>query len=356
MTLPFNSTPNALQRQYDGTETRTLNLALQGCGSHGAFGWGILDKLLEDGRITIDGLTATSTGAMNAVIYAYGEMKGGREQARAQLELFWRKISEKAGWRSTLQRSPLGAILAAWEPLSHLWLQGVTQVLSPYEFNPFNIDPMRDILETVIDFDELQRSRATQLTIYATNIRTGRARIFTNRQINADSVLAAACQPSVSHAVQIEGEQYWDGIYSGYPALGSLTGIRGSRDLLIGQICPINRRDIPRQAADIQNRIGEIVLHNAFLNEARTLAATTKMIDAGWIKPEHKATLPRIHVHMIRSDEVMADLPITSKFDTSWRFLTKLRDAGRLAAELWLETNFNKVGVKSTIDLPPELL
>lgn len=331
---------------------RTLSLALQGCGAHGAFGWGILDRLLEDGRIDIGGLIATSTGAMNAAVFAYASMKGDKEQARAQLELFWRKISERASWRSTLRRSPMGFMFAAIEPFSSRWLDGVTQVLSPYEFNPLNLDPMRDILESMIDFGELRRCRTTQLAIYATNVRTGQARVFTNPQMTVDAVLASACQPTISQAVRIDGEYFWDGVYSGHPMLMPLMADLAAPDLLIGQISPVDRREVPRRAPDIQNRINEITLRNSLSREVHALAALARFIDNDWIKPEHRGKLPQVRIHAIRSDEIMSDLSVSSKFDTSWRFLAKLRDMGRQAAELWLEINFDKIGRESTIALP----
>ncbi|MEI9887097.1 MAG: patatin-like phospholipase family protein [Rhizomicrobium sp.] len=329
---------------------RALNLALQGSGSHGAFGWGILDKFLEDGRVEIDGISATSSGALNAAVYAYGNMKGGKEGARAALETFWRKVSEKSGWAGPLAKTPLGLMFAAAEPLSHHWFEGLIQALSPYEFNPLNINPLRGVLESVVDFTELHRCKATELSVCATHVRSGRARVFSNRQITADAVLASACLPTLAQAVEIDGEAHWDGVYSGYPALGALVANAPSRDILIGQISPIERRELPRRAPDIQARMTEISLHNSLLREARALAAVTQLIDDDWIRPEHRNKLARVHIHAIRSDEVLSDLSLSSKFDSSWRFLTRLRDRGRLAAELWLDAHFDRIGLRSTID------
>lgn len=330
---------------------RSLNLALQGAGAHGAFGWGILDKLLEDGRIDIDGITATSAGAMNAVVYAYGHMQGGKEGAREQLESFWRKVSDRAAWTNPMRRTPMDAMFPMSEPMAWRWFENMIRVMSPYEFNPLNLNPMRGILESVVDFGLLSRCWTTQLAVCATHVKSGRGRIFTTREITADAVLASACMPSLSQAVTIDGEQYWDGVYSGYPALGALIANTSTRDVLIAQIDPIERRDVPRRAPDIQSRIGEIALHSSLLREARALAAITQLIDDDWIKLEHKNKLSRVHVHAIRSDEIVSDLTIASTFETGWKFLTQLRDAGRLAAELWLDTHFDKIGVRSTIDL-----
>jgi len=351
MTMHTDIASDAKRVQRRNGPTRSLNLALQGVGAHGAFGWGILDKLLEDGRIDIDGIAATSAGAMNAVVYTYGHMKGGKEGARALLETFWHKASDKAAWLNPLQRTPLDAMFDMREPLAWRWFEQLTQVMSPYEFNPLNVNPLRGVLESVIDFGLLRRCRTTQLGICATHVKSGRGRIFTTREITPDAVLASACQPSLSHAVTIDGEQYWDGVFSGYPALGALIANTSSHDVLIGQISPIERRDVPRRAPDIQGRITEIALHSSLLREARALAAITQLVDDDWIRLEHKNKLRRVHVHAIRSDEIVSDLTIASSFETGWKSLTRLRDAGRLATELWLEAHFDKISVRSTIDL-----
>ena len=327
--------------------TRPLHLALQGAGAHGAFGWGILDKLLEDGRIDVTGITATSSGAINAVVYAYGDLTGGKERARALLETFWRAASD--GVLSSLTRVPLATMFC--DGVAARWLESMSQVLSPYDFNPLNLNPLRSTLESLVDFAELHRSRRTVIAICATHVKSGRPRIFTNRTITVDAVLASACQPQLSQAIEIEGEHYWDGVYSGFPSLTPMMANSASRDLLIGQISPVERRELPRRAPDIQARIAEIAIHNSILREAQAMADLTRLIDDDWIKPEHKNKFSRINVHAIRSSEIMSDTSTVSKFDTSWRSLTRLRDMGRLAAELWLETHFDKIGVCSTISL-----
>ena len=338
-----SKTPRVRRRN---AATRPLHLALQGAGAHGAFGWGILDKLLEDGRIDVTGITATSSGAINAVVYAYGYLTGGKERARALLETFWRAASD--GVLSSLARGHLTSMYC--DGVAVRWLESMTQLLSPYDFNPLNLDPLRSTLESLVDFAELHRSRKTAIAICATHVKSGRPRIFTNRKITIEAVLASACQPQLSQAVEIEGEHYWDGVYSGFPSLGPLMANSAARDLLIGQISPIERRELPRRAPDIQARIGEIAIHNSLLREAQAMAELERLVDEDWIKPEHRNKLVRINVHAIRSDEVMSDISMVSKFDTSWRSLTRLRDAGRLAAELWLEAHFDKIGVRSTIE------
>lgn len=350
MHADFSARTSRVRRRNGAT--RPLHLALQGAGAHGAFGWGILDKLLEDGRVDITGITATSAGAINAVVYAYGYLTGGKERARALLETFWRAASE--GVLSSLTRAPLASMFC--DAVAVRWLETVTQVLSPYDFNPLNLNPLRATLESLVDFAELHRSRRTAIVLSATHVKSGRSRIFTNRKITVEAVLASACQPQLSQAVEIEGEYYWDGVYSGLPPLAPLLANSASRDLLIGQISPVERRELPRGARDIQARISEIAIHNSILREARAMAELGRLIDEDWIMPEHRNKLARINVHAIRSGEIMSDISTASKFDTSWRNLTRLRDMGRLAAELWLETNFEQIGVCSTIALDSEQL
>jgi NTE family protein len=314
---------------------RPLNLALQGAGAHGAFGWGVLDKLVEDGRVDIAGLAATSAGAMNAMVFAYGERKGDKDEGRAQLEAFWRKVSDRGAWSNPLQRTPLDRLFGAAEPWAWRWFDGMTHALSPYDFNPLNLSPMRAVLESFIDFAEWHRATsATHVTICATNVRTGRPRAFAGREITVDAVLAAACQPNLSQAVEIDGEHYWDGVYSGLPSLRPLAARSGVPDILVAQIGSLERRTLPRRAADIQARTTEIALNASLQREMRALATATQL-----------------RVHAIHSGATLSDATLASKCDTSWTTLTKLRDAGRLAAELWLETHFDRIGVASTIDL-----
>ncbi len=333
---------------------RPLNLALQGAGTHGAFGWGVLDKLLEDGRVDVTGIAATSTGAINAVIYAYGVMRGGNNDARALLEKFWQSMSAKAAWLSALDRGPATMMLAPIEPLFCRWLEGMSQIFRPYDLNPVNTNPMRDLLRDLVDFEELHRFRTLQLSLTATNVRTGVARVFSNREISVDAVLAASCLPTVSQAVEIDGEYYWDGAYCGQSTIAPLVGRTECRDVLLAQISPTARRLPPRSAADIHTLINDMALHASIHREAAALAALTS-IDDEWIKPEYRDRISSIRLHAISSTDFLSDLTLASRFDTSWKFVTRLRDMGRLAGELWLDANFDRIGICSTTDfsLPP---
>ena len=203
----------------DGVATRTINLALQGGGAHGAFAWGVLDRLLEDQRIAFEGVSATSAGAMNAVVLAYGMAEGGREGARTALTGFWRRISHAASM-GPLQPSPLDRVLhnhaLDWSP-AFLMLDFMSRVLSPYQLNPANYNPLQHVLEQSVDFDRLRERSPLKLFLSATNVRTGKVKIFTNPEITADAVMASACLPFMFQAVEIDGEAYWDGGYMGNP-------------------------------------------------------------------------------------------------------------------------------------------
>ncbi len=296
----------------------TINLALQGAGSHGAFGWGVLDKLIEDGRVEIAGIAASGTGAFSATLYVFGRHKGSPDKTRALLETFWRRTSEEWALLHPLRYAPMAAMLG--EAPSWRWLESMTRAFSPYEFNPLNLDPARAVLESLVDFDELYRARGVRLAIAATHVRSGQRRIFGNREINAKIIAAAACQPALSHAAEVDGEYYWDGTYGVGPALAPLLNLSPARDLLICRVSPISRRDVPRTAAEIQARTCEIAIHAALLAEAQSLPAP-------------------VRAHAVSSDDVTSDISLESRFDMSWHTLRRLRDLGREAAELWLERN-----------------
>jgi NTE family protein len=336
-----------------------LNLALQGGGAHGAFGWGVLDMLLEDGRIDIDGLSATSAGAMNAVVYAYGKMKGGKAHARECLETFWRKISRAGDSASPYQKTPLDWWLQGFgikEPMSYRLFETMTRTFSPYQFNPLNLNPLRDVLTSVVDFDELKACRCTRIRLCATNVKTGKPQIFTNEMMSPEIVQASACLPMLFQAVEVDGQHYWDGGYVGNPAIYPLIYDAEAQDILIVHINPIVRAEVPRGPTEIFNRINEISFNSSLIREMRAIAFATKLIDEDWIRPEYRDRLKRIFIHAIRSDDVMAEFSVASKFDTSWPFLTRLRDLGRAAASAWLDAHVDDLGRRSTVDLHHEYL
>jgi len=336
-----------------------VNLALQGGGAHGAFAWGVLDKLLEDGRVDIEGLSAASAGAMNASVYAFGKMTGGTDGARQALHDFWSRISAAGSLYSPAKRMP-------WEfwsmggnsdnSLGYWLFDSVTRMFSPYQLNPFDINPLRDVLTASVDFEKLVMCQCTNLFISATNVRTGKVRVFKNEEMSLDVVMASACLPYLFKAVEIGGEHYWDGGYMGNPALFPLFYHTGSKDVIILHLNPIHRADIPKTSVDIADRINEISFNSSLLKELRAVAFVNKLIDEDWVKEEYRARLKHVLVHSIRADMALSDLNVSSKFNCDWDFLTSLRDKGRETAAEWLDKNYQHLGKQSTVDLRAEYL
>jgi NTE family protein len=329
----------------DRAVTKKVNLALQGGGAHGAFGWGVLDRLAEDGRLEIEGLSATSAGSLNAVVYAYGRVRDGADGAREALEKFWRDISDAGRLYSPLQT-----------PFTYILFQTITSAFSPYEFNPLGFNPLRDVLSKSVEFDALHARDCVKLFISATDVRTGQPRVFRNEEVTADAIMASCCLPFLFQAVEIKGGHYWDGGYMGNPALYPLFRHTQSRDIVIVHINPIVRAQLPRTAEQIENRLNEITFNSSLLRELRAIAFVQKLIEEDWLKDEHRDKLKHVLIHSIRADEALYDLGVASKFNTNWGFLCDLRDRGRAAAGRWLEQTFDHLGHHSTVDLRSEFL
>src|ERR1700722_13025241 len=340
----------------DGTEpssnqVRTINLALQGGGAHGAFTWGVLDRLLDEKELAFEGLSATSAGAMNAAAFAYGLAIGGREGARKALSDYWKRVSEAARLgplQPTLVDRMLGDHKLSWTPVFSM-IGFVTRMLSPYQFNPTNYNPLRDVVEQSIDFDVLQRSDCpVKLFLSATNVRTGKVKIFSGTEISASAVMASAGLPTLFHAVEVHGEAYWDGGYMGNPALSPLIYNCESADIVTVHINPLFRKEVPRAAGDILNRINEISFNSSLMREMRAVSFVTTLITQNRVVD---AGLRQVLIHSIADDEFMAALTPTSKYNADWDFLVFLRDQGRKCAGDWLAKNFVKLGVESSIDM-----
>lgn len=333
---------------------KPLLLALQGGGAHGAFTWGVLDQLVEDGRLTFEAISATSAGAMNAVVLADGWLEGGPAGARKALEKFWRAVSVD-GRMSPVQRSIFDSWMAA-TPLNgfgvgQFWLGLFKQSSSPYDFNPLNINPLKEFLETEIDFARVRACKDVRLHIAATNVETGKVKVFSNEELTADHVMASACLPAVFQAVEIDGVPYWDGGYMGNPVLFPLFYGTGSSDLLLVQINPIERKGTPRTPTEIRNRLNEISFNATLLREMRAIDFVTRLLDQGKLSPtEYK----RLRMHRIAMSEALSDIDASSKLDAQWSFFVMLRDAGRKAARQWLKQHYADVGERSTIDLRKE--
>jgi NTE family protein len=330
--------------------TRLVNLALQGGGAHGAFTWGVLDQLLADGRLEFDGLSGTSAGAMNAALVVQGLIEGGREAARAKLAAFWGRIADAfACW--PFRPSPIERFLYGHDltfTAGYLALDAVTRTLAPAQFNPFGVNPLRDILETLIDPEVLHGCTQYRLFISATNVRTGRNRVFTEREVTIDALLASACLPHLYRAVEIEGEAYWDGGYMGNPALWPMFYHCTAPDIVVVEINPIHRPDVPDTAPEIINRINEISFNTALMSEMRAIAFVQKLLDQGAVDP---ARYKRLLIHCINAEEAMARFNVSTKFNGDIAFLGELRELGREAARAWLATSFEKIGVESSVDI-----
>jgi NTE family protein len=331
--------------------TKMISLALQGGGAHGAFTWGVLDRLLEDERIGIEAISATSAGAMNAVVTAYGLAEGGREGARRSLANFWRRISHAAA-SGPLQPSVFDRLTgnrALENSPSFLFFDLMSRLFSPYQFNPLNYNPLRTVLEQSVDFDRL-RSHCCPVKLFlsATNVRTGKVKVFGNDELTSDAVLASGCLPFLFHAVEIGGEHYWDGGYMGNPAIFPIIYSCASADVVLIHINPMERAELPRTATEIMNRINEISFNSSLMREMRAISFVTKLIDDGALD-ESKAR--RMLIHAIAADDVMSKLGVASKLNADWDFLMYLHETGRKTADQWLQDKFDRLNVESTVDI-----
>jgi NTE family protein len=333
---------------------KAVNLALQGGGAHGAFAWGVLDKILEDGRLAIEAISATSAGAMNAVVMAHGYSLGGATGAREKLLEFWTEISSAGQLYSPVQSLPWEKALAAFGCHSEFSptyqaFQALTHLFSPYQLNPFNFNPLRDVLEKVVDFGHLSKcNNTTRIFLSATNVRSGKIKVFHNNELTSDAVLASACLPYVFQAVEIDGEAYWDGGFMGNPAIFPLIYNGGPRDVVIVHINPIERKKLPTSSPEIFDRINEISFNSSLMREMRAIEFVTRLIDEAALD---STKYKRMLVHSIRDDAEMAQLGVATKLNPDWDFLCRLRDVGRNRAGEWLEKNFSRVGQESSIDL-----
>ncbi len=325
-----------------------IDLALQGGGSHGAFTWGVLDRLLEEPWLHIVAISGTSAGAMNAAILADGWTKAGAQGAQAALDKFWRHVSRAAAF-SPFQRSPIDRLMGRWTldtSPAYIAMDLMSRVLSPYDLNPLNLNPLRSILAESIDFDRLVSS-PIKLFITATNVRTGRGRIFRNGEITPDVLLASACLPTMFRAVEIDGEPYWDGGYAGNPTITPLVRESDAHDTILVQINPRERPETPRSAGDILNRLNEISFNSPLMKELRMIALLRQVADPGTGEGRRWAEM---RTHRIMTD-VLAQFGASSKLNAEWDFVALLRAEGRREASEFLETHSDDLGKRSTADL-----
>jgi NTE family protein len=326
---------------------KRIDIALQGGGAHGAFTWGVLDQLLEDERIEIVGISGTSAGAMNAVALAQGLADGGPRAAQALLEGFWTRVSDSARM-SPIQRSWFDIMMGRWSldlSPSFIFSQHLTRTFSPYEFNPFDMNPLRDIVVEFFNFDVINKADTPKLFLSATNVRTGRPKVFRQPEISADATMASACLPFLFRAVEIDGEAYWDGGYMGNPPLFPLIDETDARDIVIVQINPFTRSDVPRTAYEIENRLNEITFNASLMKELRSAGFLWELI--------HHEELDReayrdARLHLIQAEEEMRKLSVSSKLNAEAAFLRHLHDTGWRTTEAWLEKHFDDLGERAT--------
>jgi len=325
-----------------------VDLALQGGGSHGAFTWGVLDRLIEEPWLRIEAISGTSAGAMNAALVADGWTQGGAEGARAALDAYWRRVSHAAAF-SPLQRTPLDRLMGRWTldtSPAYVTMDLMARVLSPYDLNPLGFNPLRAILDESIDFGRLARA-PIRLFITATNVRTGRGRIFRNAEITAEVLLASACLPTMFQAIEIDGEPYWDGGYAGNPTLTPLVRESDAHDTILVQINPRERPDPPRTANEILNRLNEISFNSPLMKELRMIALLRQVADPGHGEGARWAGM---RTHRIMTD-TLAEFGASSKLNAEWEFVSLLKQEGRKSADVFLAAHGDDLGQRSTADL-----
>lgn len=334
---------------------KKIDLALQGGGAHGAFTWGVIDRLLDDDRIEIEGVCGTSAGAMNGVCTIYGLNKGGRAGAKLLLENFWRKISEagkKTGMLPTWYDKTVSKGNMNYSPMYRMF-SSMFENMSPYQFNPLGINPLEEILLELIDFDELHKMNPPKLFVCATNVRTCEPRVFGPSEITAKAILASACLPYMYKAVEIDGESYWDGGYMGNPPIQPLIDEHGTDDILLIQINPIKIKETPTEIEDIRDRVNELSFNSSLLSELKHILFQQELIKKGITLD---GTLRKTILHNILGDDALEGLNLSSKLNTDWDFLQYLKKTGREHAQQWLDKNFDKIGKESTLSLKNEVL
>ena len=329
---------------------KRVALALQGGGVHGAFTWGVLDRLLEDGQIEIEAASGTSAGALNAAVLASGLAEGGPERARERLQELWEGIAA-IGNLSPFRPTPLDSLGASW---NSDWAPGtfalefLTRLLSPYQLNPFAINPLRQLVERIVDFERLRNS-PIKLFVPATNIRTGRPRVFTTAEMNADTLLASACLPSLNQPVEIDGEHYWDGGFTANPALLPLISNCDSDDILVVQITPAREPDVPMTARDIQGRISRIIFNAPLHRELETIAWMQEVVgDGGSNGGPLAQRLRQLRLHHIDGNDIMRPLGTASALHADWSLISHLHGQGNARAAEWMAENGARIGSEST--------
>ncbi|MDB5884570.1 MAG: Patatin [Polaromonas sp.] len=326
-----------------------INLALQGGGAHGAFTWGVLDQLLEDGRTNFEGVSGTSAGAMNAVVLAHGLMTGGRDGARAALHNFWTQVAGSLPFEiATPSRDGQNVSLVPAFKMMMQW----AHYFSPQQLNPFDLNPLRKILLAQIDFERLRSESPVKLFIAATNANSGKVRLFRSPEISADAILASACLPTMARPVEIDGEPYWDGGYAANPAVYPLFYECKSSDILMVLLTPLLHKGTPHTVQQIKDRVLELAFNSTFLREMRMFAhareyANESIFQIGRLERR----LLRLNFHVIDAEEQMYEFKTETKMAANMGFFELLKNMGRERARAWLQASHGDIGKRSTVDL-----
>jgi len=324
-------------------KVKRINLALQGGGAHGAFTWGVLDRLLEDERIEVAAISGTSAGAMNGAAFKAGWLDGGRAGARAHLDWLWSKMGAVQDVRMPAWMSgSTGAISAAMEMSpAYLWSETMSRMVSPYAYGPFYANPLEPIARA-FEYDKVCAEAEPRLYVGATNVHSGKIRVFSGNEISTDALLASACLPTMFQAVEIDGQSYWDGGYTGNPALFPLFDDDLPDDILIVNINPLERAEVPRSPQDIQNRINEISFNSSLLRELRAIRFAQRLLKDGAMA---KGAMKHVLVHMVADDALMRELSVATKLMPNPYVLGQLKEAGRAACDIFLENHFDDLNV-----------
>lgn len=349
-----DSTAHRSERRQS-TDIKQVNLALQGGGSHGAFAWGVLDKLFEDQRIAVEAIVGTSAGAMNAAVAAYGLTIGGREGAREALRRFWQEVSQ-SGKYSIMQPSWMDRLIRQgsldYSP-GWVFMDLLSRIWSPYQWNPANYNPLREILNQQIDFEVLRHSKVVKIFVCASNVTTNRLRVFDRSEICVEAVLASACLPTVFQAVEIDGEHYWDGGYMGNPPIFPIIYNCASSDVILVMINPIEINSVPHDAQTILDRINTLSFNSSLMREMRAISFVNRLVDSGI---DDGGRLKTTHIHCVDAELEMNGLGVSSKLNVEWSFLTRLFELGRRRGAAFLHDHFDEIGNSSSTDIARRFL
>ncbi len=344
-------------------------LALQGGGAHGAFTWGVLDRLLEEDAFEVVGISGTSAGSVNAIVYAHYYELGGTEAAREGLETLWRRISEIGSvfspvpstpyneWLDWMKGQGVGLPKELEAPIFFNMFDSFTRTFSPYQFNPLNVNLLRDLLEEMVDFEQIGSCTCPKVFVSATHVEGGKVKVFSGKELSVDAVDASTALPFVFQAAEVDGQHYWDGGYMGNPSLFPLYYETDAEDIIVVHINPIERPDeLPMQAGEILNRVNEITFNSSLIGEMRAIAFVQKLLDEDMLKAKAREHFTRVYMHSIRDDAFMKSLDVVSKYQCDWPFISALKEQGRKAAEHWLNHCAKHVGKRDSVDLQSEFL